>query len=61
MLMPAVCLSPRARGREDCLTVCPDCLSALGPYLATFSHLNPESAVGQLRVNPGRREREARF
>lgn len=61
MSMPAACLSPRVRGREDCLTVCPDCPSALGPSLASFSHLNPESAVGQLRVNPGRRECEARF
>lgn len=61
MPMPAVCLPPRVRGREDCLTVCPDCPSALGPYLASFSHLNLESAVGQLRVNPGRRECEARF
>lgn len=62
MSSPAVCISPRVRGREDCLTVCPDCLSALEPYLASFlTYLNLESTVGQLRVNLGRRECESRF
>lgn len=49
-----VSLSPRVVDREDCLTVC---LSALGPYPASFlTNSNLESTVSQLRFSPGRKE-----